>query len=169
MCNGANLPALVSSCKYIFRRKPAGDKGNLKNIPILRQSLFLLASLLTSVYLAAAADSWLHATSKSIDITTASSYSSGARDLGREINATMCNPSTYQDGTISQSTCGLINGGSGGNGRTHMEGLRVVSNSSSLHKVVFTDDQTAILVPQTLPSNVTYSAETLGIQTQCTR
>jgi len=81
----------------------------------------------------------------------------------------MCNPSTYPDGTMSQSTCGLINGGSDGNGRTYMEGLRVVSNSSSLHRVVFTDDQIAILVPQTLPSNVTYSAETLGIQTQCTR
>lgn len=160
----------MSSCKYIFKQKPAGNNGNLQNPPILRQSLLLLASLLISVYLAAAADSWLHATSKSIDITIASYYaSSGVRDLGREINATMCDPSTYQDGTMSQSTCGLINGGSGGNGRTHMEGLRVVSNSSSLHKVVFTDDQTAILVPQTLPPNVTYSAETLGIQTQCAR
>ena len=160
----------MSSCKYVFRRKPAGNNGNLQNPPILRQSLLLLASLLTSVYLAAAADSWLHATSKSIDITTASSYASlGIRDLGPEINATMCNPSTYPDGTMSQSTCGLINGGSDGNGRTYMEGLRVVSNSSSLHRVVFTDDQIAILVPQTLPSNVTYSAETLGIQTQCTR
>ncbi|KAF8898218.1 hypothetical protein CPB84DRAFT_1780608 [Gymnopilus junonius] len=71
------------------------------------------------------------------------------------------------NGTIGQYTCGLISGGSGGSGRTLAEGVRVVSNSSSLHRVVYADDQTAILVPNTLPGNITYTAQTMGVKSQC--
>ena len=44
---------------------------------------------------------------------------------------------------------------------------RAKTNSSSQHRVVYTYDQTAILVPQTLPDNTTYIATTIGFKSKC--
>jgi len=172
LCNGANLPALVSSLRYTFRiNNDVANKG-LKIPRPLRISIIILFSLLASNYLATAADSWLHASSSSVNLLSVVPYSHTelgtiGRNFGRQINSTLCDPKTYPDGSSSQKTCGLVSGGSFGDGRVRTEGLRVVSNSSSLHKVVFTNDQIAILVPQSLPDNTTYMAETLGVRSRC--
>ncbi|KDR68207.1 hypothetical protein GALMADRAFT_272694 [Galerina marginata CBS 339.88] len=170
MCNGAGLSSLFSTIKYLFKRPQYGEK--VAQPPILRQSIFFLGSLLAVTYLTAAADSWLHASSTSILIPSNSPYHSlVVPDFGREINATMCAQAMGNATVIvshtGQASCGLINGGSGGSGLTLGEGVRVVSNTSSLHRVVFADDQTALVVPQSVPPNITYSAQTLGVKTQC--
>ena len=33
--------------------------------------------------------------------------------------------------------------------------------------MVLTDDQTVIVIPLSIPSNITYSAKTLGVKSQC--
>ncbi|PPQ66040.1 hypothetical protein CVT26_010796 [Gymnopilus dilepis] len=169
LCSGANFSALFSSIKYVFGiGQPSGNGKAPRHPPILHQSILFLGSLLTVTYIAAGADAWLHNTSKSISIVSISSYSSVATaNFGREINSTLCDPSQYVNGSVGQLTCGLISGGSGGSGRTLAEGVRVVSNSSSLHKVVYADDQTAIIIPNTLPDNITYTAQTIGVKSQC--
>lgn len=171
LCNGANFSALFSSLKYVLGIGQPIEKGKApRPPPILQQSILFLGSLLTVTYIAAAADAWLHNTSKSIPILSISSYDSATTvDLGRQINSTLCNSSQYINGTVGQLTCGLISGGSGGSGRTLAEGVRVVSNSSSLHKVVYAHDQTAILVANTIPGNITYTAQTMGVKSQCVR
>ncbi|KDR66408.1 hypothetical protein GALMADRAFT_147995 [Galerina marginata CBS 339.88] len=171
MCNGGSLSSLFKSVKYIFKG-PSKEEKTAQPPPILRQSVFILASLLAVTYLAAAADSWLHASSTSVIITSHSPFNSLViSNFGREINATMCQlasrDNTTVTGQLSTSTCGMVNLGSGGSGMMLGEGLRVVSNGSDLHRVEYLDDQTAILVPYTLPTNITYSAKTLGVKSQC--
>ncbi|KAF8955571.1 hypothetical protein BDZ97DRAFT_1926616 [Flammula alnicola] len=171
ICNGANISALFTSLKYLFRGKKSHKVQDIQSPPILRRSILLLALLLTVVYIATAADTWSHAVSQTIAITSNRAYSlSAIRNFGRAINATMCAPipNNVNEGLMDQNTCGLINFGSGGSGATFAEGLRVVSNSSAFHRVVFTDDQIAILVPQNLPGNITYSAQTVGVKAHCT-
>jgi len=170
MCNGAGLSALFYSIKYTFKRPGMGKRASRP--PILRQSMVFLGFLLAVTYLTAAADAWLHASSTSIILLSRSPYNSPViPDFGREINATRCqiagqdNTSTF--GQIWAASCGLLNPGSGGSGATLGEGIRVVSNASTLHRVVFADDQTAIVVPESPPSNVTYSAQTLGVRSEC--
>jgi hypothetical protein len=174
LCKGANVPALFSSLRYIFRLNNNVANEGLKTPRLLRISIIILSSLLASMYLATAADAWLHVTSSSVNLHSVVPYSHAEfatieRDFGRQINSTVCDPATYTNGTKSQQTCGLVSGGSLGDGKTRTEGLRVVSNSSSLHRVEFTDDQIAILVPQSLPDNTTYMAQTLGVRSRCTR
>ncbi|KAH9474521.1 hypothetical protein JR316_0012982 [Psilocybe cubensis] len=166
ICSGANIGSLFSSMKYLVI-KPAmkNSVDRVAPAPILRQSIFALGSLLVISYVASGADAWLHASSTSVLITSMSPYTSSTpSNFGREINATMCQIATARN----DSTCGIIGTGSAGTGITLSEGLRVISNTSSLHRVVFTDDQTAILVPQTLPPNITYTSRTLGVKSQCT-
>lgn len=174
LCNGANVPALFSSLRYIFGLNNNVSNKTLATPRLLRTCIIILSSLLLSTYLAAAADAWLHASSSSVNLVSVVPYSLSdlatiQRDYGRQINATICDPATYNDGTKSQQTCGLVSGGSLGDGKTRTEGLRVVSNSSSLHRVEFTDNQIAILVPQSLPANTTYVAQTLGVTSRCMR
>jgi hypothetical protein len=135
--------------------------------------MVFLGFLLAITYLTAAADAWLHASSTSIIIASKTPYNSHViPNFGREINATLCQLAGQDNssvmGHIAAASCGLLNGGSGGSGATLGEGIRVVSNSSTLHAVVFADDQTAIVVPQSLPSNIRYSAQTLGVKSECT-
>lgn len=172
LCNGANLPALFSSLRYIFRLNNNVANKRLETPRPLRISIIILFSLLASTYLSTAADAWLHASSSSVNLVSIVPYSdielaTIPRNFGRQINSTLCDPTRYNPGTVGQDTCGLVSGGSIGDGKTRGEGLRVVSNSSSLHSVVFTNDQIAILVPQSLPDNTTYTAQTLGVRSQC--
>ncbi|KIK03994.1 hypothetical protein K443DRAFT_676313 [Laccaria amethystina LaAM-08-1] len=165
ICTGAGLPALAAALKYMLNLNKGGSPS-LPIPPMLRRTTVLLFIFLVLSYLISASDAWFHASSRAISIASTSPYLFPAT-FGRVINATMCDPATYNSGTVSQLTCGLLSGGSGGNARTRMEGLRAVSNSSALHRAVFTDDQTAILVPQTIPANVSYTARTIGVKSTC--
>jgi hypothetical protein len=170
MCNGAGLPALFSAIKYTFKRPGMGEKA--ARPPIFHQSMVFLGFLLAVTYLTAAADAWLHASSTSIIIPSKSPYNSLViPDFGREINTTLCRLVSQDNSTLNQlptASCGLLNPGTGGSGATLGEGIRVASNASTVHRVVFADDQTAIVVPQNPPSNVTYLAQTLGVKSECT-
>ncbi len=168
ICSSANLPALFSSLRYAFGLNKNVANKDIRMPRLLRISILILFSLLASMYLATAADAWLHASSAGINILSTKPYTTvEGRNLGRQINSTLCLPANANPPTIFQKTCGQVSGGSAGDGKARMEGLRVVSNSSSLHRVVSTNDQTAILVPQTLPPNATYTARTLGVKSQC--
>uniref|UniRef100_A0A8H7XTX3 Uncharacterized protein n=1 Tax=Psilocybe cubensis TaxID=181762 RepID=A0A8H7XTX3_PSICU len=195
ICNGANLRrgALLVSVKYMFSRRPsdasaAATEREARATPLLRRAVVTLGSLLATSYLIAAADTWLHASSTSVVIPssipytpTASSNSTNPNNnapsqpaFARAINATMCaaaasSAAGYPD-TLKQivtGSCGVLSIKSTGSGRTLAEGIRVLTNNSALHSVAFADDQTAILVPASIPPNVTYQARTLGVRTQC--
>ncbi|PPQ81379.1 LOW QUALITY PROTEIN: hypothetical protein CVT25_015900 [Psilocybe cyanescens] len=174
MCNGSNLRSLFTSVKYVALKRPTDKAAKVSPAPMLWQSIFILGSLLAISYIAAGADAWMHASSTSVIIPSNSAYaaSSALPSLGREINATMCQAAsafnTDAIGHIIAASCGMLNTGSGGSGNQLAEGIRVLSNSSNLHKVAFTDDQTAILIPSSLPSNITYEARTMGVRSQCT-
>lgn len=170
MCNGAGLSSLFSSVKYVVKKPQNGQK--VARPPILRQSMIFLGSLLAVTYITAAADAWLHASSTSIIIPSSAPYNSPTvPNFGREINATACQlASQSQDGgpvTVSTATCGLLNDGAHGTTAKLGEGIRVVHNASTVHQMVLTDDQTVIVIPLSIPSNITYSAKTLGVKSQC--
>ena len=165
ICTGAGLPALAAALRHRLNLNKGGSPS-LPTPPMLRHTTVLLFIFLILSYLISVSDAWFHTSSKAISIASTLPYFFPAT-FGRAINATMCDPATYNSGTVSQLTCGLLSGGRGGNARTRMEGLRAVSNSSVLHRAVFTDDQTAILVPQTIPANVSYTARTIGVKSTC--
>ncbi|KAF9458683.1 hypothetical protein BDZ94DRAFT_1239783 [Collybia nuda] len=168
LCSGANIPSLVSSLQYFL----GSGKQNLSSPPILRQSVFCLFLLLSMAYIITGADVWLHVSSKAVVIESIHPFTSltGApleSLLGREINQTKCDAARTATFDFTRDSCGQLSGGSGGDGRTQMTGLRVLSNSSDQHQVVYTDDQTAILVPWSIPSNITYMAPSIGIKSTC--
>ncbi|TFK38978.1 hypothetical protein BDQ12DRAFT_722828 [Crucibulum laeve] len=162
--SSANIAALFSSMKSIHS---ARSKSRLSTPPMLRHSMMLLFIFLCTSYVISAADAWLHASSKAITLESTTAYIGSSPELfGRAMNTTRCDRSRYTS-ALTQNTCGLLSGGSGGDGRARMEGLRTISNSSSMNRVMYADDRTAILVPQSLPSNITYTATTLGVKASC--
>lgn len=114
ICSGANIGSLFASIKYLVVKSSINKPtAHVAPAPILRQSIFILGSLLIVSYAASGADAWLHASSTSVLITSTSSYtSSTASNFGREINATMC----QMAGARNDSTCGIIGAGSAGTG-----------------------------------------------------
>ncbi|KDR67245.1 hypothetical protein GALMADRAFT_283600 [Galerina marginata CBS 339.88] len=165
MCNGAGISSLFSTVKYMVKGPKSGQK--VTRPPILLQSTVILGSLLAVTYLTAAADSWLHATSTSVVISSSSSFSSPTPPtFGREIDDDQCQKASASGGQQAAS-CGLLNNGARGTTDGLGEGIRVVSNSSTIHRIVLADDQTAIVVPLSVPPNITYSAKTLGVKSQC--
>jgi len=170
MCNGAGLSSLFSSVKYIIEKPQNGQK--VVRPPILHQSMIFLRSLLAFMYITAAADSWLHASSTSIIIPSSAPYNFPTiPNLGHEINATTCQlASQSKDGSlvmVSTATCGLLNDGAHRTTATLSEGIRIVHNAPTVHQMVLTDDQTVIVIPLSIPSNITYTAKTLGMKSQC--
>jgi hypothetical protein len=166
ICNAANFGAAIDSIKYLLGSNKKEQYRKLPTPPLLRRSLIILIALLVLSYIVSGADAWFHATSTAIAIPFTSKYT-GRMDFGREINATMCNFDWSSQGPTAQATCGQLNDGSQSGLLSRPEGLRTISNSSSLHRVVFTQDQIAIIVPEASPGNISYTAETIGLQTTC--
>ncbi|KAF8994379.1 hypothetical protein BDQ17DRAFT_1431041 [Cyathus striatus] len=172
--NSANIPSLFSALLYFLGFGQTQEQKNYPAPPILRRSTaFLFISLLTT-YLITGSDAWLHVTSKAVIIESILPYSNHnssliSEPLGRAINHTQCDEAQLI-GWPSLSygpSCGQITGGSAGDGVTMMPGLRTLSNSSSTHRIVFANDQTAIVVPVTIPPNVSYTAPTIGVKSSC--
>jgi hypothetical protein len=133
--------------------------------------MVFLGSLLADTYLATAGDSWLHASSTSIIIPSNAPYNSPTvSNFGREINATMCQVAGQNNNGCQVVSAGQIQYGAMA-GALNLavvgEATRIVGNTSTVHKMVLTDDQTIIVVPLRLPPNITYSAKTLGVKSHC--
>lgn len=63
-----------------------------------------------------------------------------------------------------------MNGGPKSGLLPRAKGLQVLNNASDTSKIVFTQDQHAIIVPSSLDSvNVTYNATTYGVFSVCQR
>ncbi|KAF8995980.1 hypothetical protein BDQ17DRAFT_1364875 [Cyathus striatus] len=173
ICNGAGIMNLYNGVRYVF----TGDKSrrNIHAPLILRQSVFFLFLILLLSYIISGADAWFHATSRAITLNfntpfSSSSASSNLVNFGREINSTMCQiAATAVDPTgTTQQSCGLQNDGTAGSDMvTRQESLRALSNSSLVNRVEYTDDQTAIMVPTSLPSNITFAGTTIGVKSAC--
>ena len=153
-----------------------GDVSKKQDLPVprlLRRALAVLFYLLLLSYLVTASDAWLHATSKATIIQSTTPIQSGSlqADFGRAINTTQCTEAmaTSSPDSSFYASCGQILGLAGHDSGPIREGLRTISNSSSINRVAFTDDQTAILVPDTLPANISYTAKTLGFKASCKR
>jgi hypothetical protein len=70
---------------------------------------------------------------------------------------------------LRQRTCGLLTGSAAsGSTGAESEGVRTLTNTSILNRIVYADDQTAIIVPQNLPA-VMFRAETIGFKASCAR
>ena len=170
ICNGANLPALFQAIKYLFKLDKKAQKQHLATPRLLRRACALLFYLLVLSYIISAADAWFHATSTAVVVQSSagSVHSDLAINFGRQINYTQCEEAMNSVGPIFQATCGLTDSTGASNGPL-AEGARTVSNSSSLNRVVFTNDQTAIIVPNSIPPNITYTAQTVGLRASCER
>jgi hypothetical protein len=166
ICNAANFGAAFDSATYLLGSDKREQYRKLPTPPLLRRSLIILIALLMLSYITSGADAWFHATSKAIAIPFISQYS-GAMDFAREINSTMCDQDWTSRGAPALATCGQLDDGSQSGLLSRPEGLRTISNSSSINRVVFTQDQTAIIVPESVPPNVTYTAETIGLKSTC--
>jgi hypothetical protein len=175
LCTGANFPSLFRSFRYIFRLDPSTKKQTLPSPPFLKHSVVFLTFLLVLSYVISSADAWFHASSQSTIVESTHPLSNSLStstnlNVGREINMTRCNdPRSIPSSSIGQQTCGLLSGGSGGDGATRAEGLRTLSGSSSFNKVVFAQEETYILVPASLLDNATYTAKSVGVRTTCAR
>jgi len=140
---------------------------------MLRNSTLLLTLLLVLSYATIAADSWLHGTSEATTIDDLKPLASGApSNFGRVINTTLCDPP--DNGRVllppERQSCGLTGPPTMASAPlTRVEGIRVMTNSSTLHQVVFADDGTAVIVPQDLSKNVTYTATSVGVKAECKR
>ncbi|KAF9001721.1 hypothetical protein BDQ17DRAFT_1490130 [Cyathus striatus] len=172
--NSANIPSLFFALLYFLGFGQTQQQKNFSAPSILRRSTaFLFISLLTT-YLITGSDAWLHVTSKAVIIESILPYRNHnssliSEPLGRAINQTQCDMAQVLAGPLSPyaPSCGQLSGGSGGDGVTKVPGLRTLSNSSSTHRIVFANDQTAIVVPATIPSNISYTAPTIGIKSSC--
>lgn len=165
---------------YLFRWTKASKRQIIRTPAILSKAVFTLGLLLCFAYGITLLDTWLHVSSRSVIITQMSPYESGFRtDFGRQINVTYCTTSD-EDDTVpydasSQATpnnlCGLEQSSGRGFTESIGEGMRTLSNSSSINKVVYTDDQTAIMAPSYLlpTDNVAFEANTIGIHSACQR
>ena len=172
ICNGAGLSSLFSSVKYVVKKPQNGQK--VVHPPILHQSMVFLGSLLAVTYLTAAADSWLHASSKSIIVPSNAPYNSPTvSNFGRQINATVCQVGGQPDSKGGCQVASPDQAPAPGTMAAELnfavigEAIRIVHNASTVHKMVLTDDQTIIVVPLSLPPDITYSAKTLGVKSQC--
>ncbi|KAF9001728.1 hypothetical protein BDQ17DRAFT_1358140 [Cyathus striatus] len=171
--NSANIPSLFSALRYFLGFGQTKEQKAFSSPSIRRRSTVLLFSFLLTAYLISGSDAWLHVTSEAVIIESILPYNSptGSELFGRAINNAKCEEaqSAAQNDVISfyGNTCGQMNGGSAGDGLAEMPGIRTLSNSSDTHRIVYADDQTAIVVPVTIPSNITYTTSTIGIKSSC--
>lgn len=105
---------------------------------------------------------------------TAPYSSSFPRDFGRVIDEASCQAyRAANPASISALTCGLISDDGVASAAAVASGLQGVTSSSPTSKVVSGDTWNiyydVILVPGTIPSNITYSARTYGVTTSCQR
>ncbi|KAF9001738.1 hypothetical protein BDQ17DRAFT_1426401 [Cyathus striatus] len=147
------------------------QQRSFASLPILRRSAFLLIVFLFISYLIAVSDAWLHGTSKVAFLQSTLPYTDSAgqsrqENLGCAVNFTQCDFARLGKSALPfvHASCGLLSSGSGGDAITRMPGVKTLSNSSDLHRVAFADDQTAILVPWDIPSNVSYVSPSVGIK-----
>ncbi|KAF8996043.1 hypothetical protein BDQ17DRAFT_963865 [Cyathus striatus] len=166
--NSANIPSLFSAFRYFLGLGQTPEQKSFPAPPILRRSTLLLFTFLVNAYLISGSDAWLHVTSKAVVVESLYPYLA-SEPFGRAINNTRCEEAQTIE-TLSSfyaPSCGQLSGGSGGDGLAMMPGLRTLSNSSSTHRIAFADDQTAIVVPFAIPSNISYTANSLGIKSSC--
>lgn len=171
ICNSANLSALFQAIRYMLGANKDLKKQTLPSPTLMKRSVVLLFTLLTLIYAISGADAWFHASSKATLIQKQTSFvgTPGQVAFGRAINETRCQEASTSTvgGPIYTSSCGLFNGLAAHDNAAFPEGLRAVSNSSNINRVAFTDDQTAILAPSNVPSNTSFSANTIGVKTSC--
>lgn len=156
---GASIPAWV---KATFRR------SRLRSPSILTQAIFLLGLLLVVSNVIAIFDTYLHVSARAVLFTETTPFTTPV-SFGRQINETQCAQHAALGALATFQTCGLDDGGSAGGILAMAKGLQTLSNSSNTDKVVYTQDQHAIMVPSSLnlTADVSYSATTYGIQTTC--
>ena len=152
----------MASLRYAFKLNKKVQNKDLAVPPLLRRSIFLLASLLASMYLATAADAWLHASNQSINLDSVVPFKSGKLgtlpSFGRQINATKCDPSMYPSNNMAQKTCGQVTGAAGGNGRNQIEGYAV--DYLIMHNLIMhTLPKNLILHEQLVESNCSLQAK----------
>lgn len=153
---GASIWPLLQAIPRVLRLTKDSKRHSLPTPRLLNRAVLVLGVLLTLSTLTSIFDTLMHASSEAVPLTQTFPYT-GQALFGKQLSENPCTPSTTSSGT---SLCGAA-----------PEGFRTLSNSSTSNRVVFTDDQHAIIVPATLPSklNITYEAATVGLKATCQR
>jgi len=129
-----------------------------------QKHLLRTAEMLTlSRYLIVIADTWLHATTSTIQLLQALPSPSSVSTFGRGFYSSECVNNTYP---CSVSTgnhgTGLINGA---------EGFQTLANTSSQNLMLsflYEDQSYALITDANIPQNTGYQAQTFAVTTQCT-
>jgi hypothetical protein len=119
--------------------------------------------LTRSSYLIVIADTWLHATTSTIQILQALPGTSSVSTFGRGFYSSYCVNITYpcSVSTGNQGT-GLING---------PEGFKTLANTSSQNLVLsflYKDQSYVLITDAQVPQDTGYQAQTFAVTTQCT-
>lgn len=148
-------------------------RQRLRSTPLLRQATRKLVALVAGAYLVAVFDSYLHASAKPVPFANISPYQvtpgSSIPSYGRTMNRTMC--PEFEDAGVQARLCMFVASSNGtlNSFKLEGEGTRVFTNTSSFMTVGWTKESMAVALPSPIPSNVTYTARALAIQTTCER
>ncbi|KAG8849139.1 hypothetical protein FRB96_000925 [Tulasnella sp. 330] len=169
---GANLFVFFQSLHHLL---PSNKRKRLPVPHILAHALLVVALLLTFSSLASGFDTWLHVSSSANIIEVFHPRPlSDVTLFGKQINETQCayyatNPAGVTDPVHPDlpQLCGLYVPGAINDLYSAAEGLRTLYNTSESNRVAFTQDRHAILVPASFPSDVQYTASTVGVLSTC--
>ncbi|KAG8887515.1 hypothetical protein FRB98_009478 [Tulasnella sp. 332] len=169
---GANLSVFFQSLHHLL---PSNKRKRLPVPHILAHALLVVALLLTFSSLASGFDTWLHVSSSANIIEVFHPRPlSDVTLFGKQINETQCayyatNPAGVTDPVHPDlpQLCGLYIPGAIDDLYSAAEGLRTLYNASESNRVAFTQDRHAILVPASFPSDVQYTASTVGVLSTC--
>ncbi|KAG8873858.1 hypothetical protein FRB97_006379, partial [Tulasnella sp. 331] len=169
---GANLFVFFQSLHHLL---PSNKRKRLPVPHILAHALLVVALLLTFSSLASGFDTWLHVSSSANIIEVFHPRPlSDVTLFGKQINETQCayyatNPAGVTDPVHPDlpQLCGLYVPGAINDLYSAAEGLRTLYNASESNRVAFTQDRHAILVPASFPSDVQYTASTVGVLSTC--
>ncbi|KAG8886932.1 hypothetical protein FRB98_000760 [Tulasnella sp. 332] len=162
----------------LYHLSPFAQRRKHQRIPVpptLTHALLILGLLLTLSNLALVFDTWLHTSSSAKTVELLHPHPvSDATLFGKQINETLCayyatNPAGATDPLHPDlpQLCGLYVPGLTDDSYSIPEGLLTLSNSSKWNRVAFTQDRHAILIPTSLPSDVQYVANTVGVFSAC--
>ncbi|KAJ7290194.1 hypothetical protein C8J57DRAFT_1212836 [Mycena rebaudengoi] len=162
--HGANFAALFEGLHYVY----GFGKNKLTSYkpPLLRRAVFVLAFALGVSTLFFVLGTALSISAETTSFTRLSDYRGTWPQLSRQINSSMCADS---NGAVAAdiNLCGLQVAGTNPFAASLPEALQTLTNTSTKNAVAFASDQTAFIVPASIPQDVVYSAASYGIYTQC--
>lgn len=182
---GSNIFAWIRAQLHLARLTSASRRQIVSISRPLRRATHTVGFLLALAYVICVFDIWLHLSGEAFAVMPQTTLSlSNTTLFGRQIDEARCE--TYSsvgsvtDGSALGDICALMFNNPASSEAFEeaytdfqmaaaSEGDLTFLNISSNNRVVFTDDQHAVMVPSSVPPSTTWKAGAIGVQTKCQR